>query len=252
MDALCAMHENGRSGEITGTVDELSRVCRCSPSQMQSAIEELERTGAAEVDAGCHGDVTLSNRRMARDAQERERNRKRKEKQRSRSSQKGGSGVSPESGPDVSRTCPGTFPFESENESEVETEADSHRQRNSDSDCAWDCPCGQRENSGTVCMSCHWTQDRTLLDLIAIAPPRALTSPRRLTSVWDDATAMTSGRTILNRYRRFLELAGGKRGSYVKSLVKWIEEGCFNEPDEAWKANVPADEPHVPEYQDAT
>ena len=123
LDALCAMHEDGRSGVLVGTVTELSRVCRCSPDEMQIAIDELKRTGAADVSLDCPGTFRLDNRRMMRDAEEREKERKKKAGQRSASPKKkrpeaAGKEVSPQ----VSRTCPPDVPFEYEIENENEVE----------------------------------------------------------------------------------------------------------------------------------
>jgi len=70
MDALCAMHDNNRSGQLQGSVAALARVCRCTPDEMQEALEELEQTGAADVQA-CNALVTLINRRMLTEASER-------------------------------------------------------------------------------------------------------------------------------------------------------------------------------------
>jgi hypothetical protein len=69
-DAICAMHEFDRSGSLTGTREQLSRVCRCALSDMQTAIAELDSTGAANVTER-NGVVTLVNRRMQREHQER-------------------------------------------------------------------------------------------------------------------------------------------------------------------------------------
>jgi len=76
LDALCAMHENGRSGTLTGTVEQLARVCRCSPTELTAAVVELERAGAADVPQ-YDSAVTLVNRRMKREAETREKTRKR-------------------------------------------------------------------------------------------------------------------------------------------------------------------------------
>jgi hypothetical protein len=69
-DAICAMHEFDRSGSLTGTREQLSRVCRCALSDMQTAIAELDTTGAANVTER-NGVVTLVNRRMQREHLER-------------------------------------------------------------------------------------------------------------------------------------------------------------------------------------
>jgi hypothetical protein len=71
MDLLCAMHEAGRSGELRGTTDQLARVARCSTAELVQALTELQTTGAADVNDR-NGVVTVSNRRMRRDAELRE------------------------------------------------------------------------------------------------------------------------------------------------------------------------------------
>lgn len=76
IDLLCAMHENNRAGELRGTPEQLSRVARCSPTELTQALTELGATGAANV-TECNGVVTVSNRRMKREAKAREQTRKR-------------------------------------------------------------------------------------------------------------------------------------------------------------------------------
>jgi hypothetical protein len=74
-DAICAMHENGRSGRLTGSYEQLSRVCRCSPEEMESACAELGETGTAALRVTeSNGIVTLENRRMSREAKVRQQN----------------------------------------------------------------------------------------------------------------------------------------------------------------------------------
>lgn len=74
IDALAAMHEQDRQGYVTGTAEQLARVCRCSTSEMTQAIMELDHTHCADVSHECHSlsqngpaIVTLKNRRMSRD-----------------------------------------------------------------------------------------------------------------------------------------------------------------------------------------
>lgn len=70
MDLICAMHENDRSGEVTGTVAGLARLCRCSPQEMVDSLEELKNTKTARVTER-HKNITIVNRRMEREAKER-------------------------------------------------------------------------------------------------------------------------------------------------------------------------------------
>lgn len=70
IDLLCAMHDSGQSGEITGTVEQLARLCRCSPDEMTAAIDDLAVTFTADV-TKCNGRVTLVCRRMKKEAKAR-------------------------------------------------------------------------------------------------------------------------------------------------------------------------------------
>ncbi len=71
MELLCAMHNLNRSGVITGTADQLSRICRCSAVEFVQCVNELqaERVGEITVRDGIY---TIVNRRMRREAKERE------------------------------------------------------------------------------------------------------------------------------------------------------------------------------------
>lgn len=71
IDLLCCMHEAGRSGELSGTRDQLARLGRCSTATLVLALDELKATGAADV-TDRNGVVTVTNRRMKREAKERE------------------------------------------------------------------------------------------------------------------------------------------------------------------------------------
>jgi len=87
IDLLCAMWFASPRGVITGTPETLSRLTRCTPSEMRSAILDLERNGAASVTRNAkvtlrHTKVTLSNRRMAREDKLRNQARLRAEKYR--------------------------------------------------------------------------------------------------------------------------------------------------------------------------
>lgn len=101
---------------------------------------------------------------------------------------------------------------------------------------SWDCPCGQKENTTRVCMTCNWLFDPILIDVVAIWPEAGLLSPRTLLSHWNAAAAQVGSEHLGERARRFIELCGGVRGggSSVKSLGKWLSEGCYSEPDAAW------------------
>jgi transposase-like protein len=72
MRLLCAMHDQG-SAEVQGTPLELSRIIGCgiTPEETLEAVEELKRTGAAEVRfKGPHdmsGSVRIMSRRLSRE-----------------------------------------------------------------------------------------------------------------------------------------------------------------------------------------
>lgn len=70
-EILGAMHELGRSGQITGTAQQLARVGRCTAAEAEEAVAELKSTRAAEVSER-NGSFTLINRRMKREYDERE------------------------------------------------------------------------------------------------------------------------------------------------------------------------------------
>jgi hypothetical protein len=48
-DAIDNMWLSGQSGELIGTVAQLSRLCRCFESEMKEALVELLETGAADI-----------------------------------------------------------------------------------------------------------------------------------------------------------------------------------------------------------
>ena len=86
IDLLCAMHENGRTGIITGTVVELAQMCRCSESEMSTALNELSRNKTAKIRKCPHPstECLITNRRMNREFKSRERWRLQKQRQRKR------------------------------------------------------------------------------------------------------------------------------------------------------------------------
>lgn len=84
IDLLCAMHELDRSGQVTGTTDQLARICRCTASEMSAAIAELKDTKTAQISER-DGRITVTSRRMSRECHERDSARERKQNQRSKS-----------------------------------------------------------------------------------------------------------------------------------------------------------------------
>jgi hypothetical protein len=71
MDLICAMHENGRLGQLRGTVEQLARVARCSTAELAQALTDLQSTCAADV-ADRNGVFTVVNRRMSRQSRKRQ------------------------------------------------------------------------------------------------------------------------------------------------------------------------------------
>jgi len=65
IDLLCGMHKLDRSGQITGTPDQLARICRCTTVEFVQAIDELCATCTADV-IKRNGQITVMNRRMKR------------------------------------------------------------------------------------------------------------------------------------------------------------------------------------------
>jgi hypothetical protein len=70
-DAISAMHGIDRCGQLSGTIEALARVCRCRVDEMRAAIDDLRLTGAADV-TECSSVVTLVNRRMRREFEDRQ------------------------------------------------------------------------------------------------------------------------------------------------------------------------------------
>ncbi|MET0753611.1 MAG: hypothetical protein ABWZ66_09565 [Pyrinomonadaceae bacterium] len=70
IDILCRMHESGRSGVITGTVEQLCRVCRATAAEMSLALDELSQSRTAVVSER-NGIYTIINRRMKEEDAER-------------------------------------------------------------------------------------------------------------------------------------------------------------------------------------
>ncbi|MFA5754215.1 MAG: hypothetical protein WC905_02605 [Patescibacteria group bacterium] len=81
IDLLCALHESGRSGIIQGTPEQLSRLCRSTTLEFDQALAELKSTNTADVTER-HGVVTVTNRRMKKDAIDRADNALRKKRSR--------------------------------------------------------------------------------------------------------------------------------------------------------------------------
>lgn len=70
-DAISAMHGLDRCGQLSGTFEGLARVCRCRVDEMRAAVDDLRSTGTADVTVS-NGIVTLVNRRMRREYENRQ------------------------------------------------------------------------------------------------------------------------------------------------------------------------------------
>lgn len=81
VDLLCAIHELDHAGQVTGTPEQLSRLCRCSVAQFVDALSEIKLTRSADVSER-NGIVTVTSRRMKRDSIEREKTNERVKKHR--------------------------------------------------------------------------------------------------------------------------------------------------------------------------
>ena len=81
MDMLSLMHENGRTGSLTGTEAELARMCRATRAEMTRALKELKASKSATVTVR-NADVTVTNRRMSREHKLREQARLRQKRHR--------------------------------------------------------------------------------------------------------------------------------------------------------------------------
>lgn len=73
IEVLGAMHQAGRSGVLAGTTEQISRVCRCTASDVVTALSELRLNGVAEVEEH-DGVYTIVSRRMRRESRERAQN----------------------------------------------------------------------------------------------------------------------------------------------------------------------------------
>lgn len=94
MDLLCAMDDAEYPGRLSGTLQQLARVARCTAEEMGAALTELGEMRAAHV-TGCNGKnvtcstrVTVENRRMVRESEEREKTRLRVARHRKKKAEK--------------------------------------------------------------------------------------------------------------------------------------------------------------------
>lgn len=70
IDLIVAMHQDGRSGELRETTEELARLARTTTAIVIQALTELQTTGTADVTFRNNA-VTVINRQMKREAESR-------------------------------------------------------------------------------------------------------------------------------------------------------------------------------------
>lgn len=71
IDLIVAMHQDGRSGELRETVEDLARLARTTTAILIPALTELQTTGTAHVTFR-NNSVTVVNRLMKREAKSRQ------------------------------------------------------------------------------------------------------------------------------------------------------------------------------------
>lgn len=64
-EALMVMWKQGETGELKGSINDLQRLCRCSPAEARGAVDEIKARNVAEV-RECNGVVTIICRSMQR------------------------------------------------------------------------------------------------------------------------------------------------------------------------------------------
>lgn len=83
-EALLVMWE-GRKATLTGSIEQLAAACRCTPVQMQRAVDDLRRNDAADITVG-NDSVMLTCRFLARKFKSAEMNRLRVNRHREKTS----------------------------------------------------------------------------------------------------------------------------------------------------------------------
>lgn len=87
LELLCGMHSLGHMGVITGTADQLARVCRCSVAEFVQSANELRDYHVAEISER-DGKYTIVNRRMRREYEEAKKAKERQNKYRRKTENK--------------------------------------------------------------------------------------------------------------------------------------------------------------------
>ena len=77
-DLLCRMHD-ADSGMVSGTIAELARLARATPDEMSAALDELGRSGTAEIESSDDGRIVVTCRRVKIESDRRAKDRARKQ-----------------------------------------------------------------------------------------------------------------------------------------------------------------------------
>lgn len=83
IDLLFRMHDRDRCGQLVGTRKGLAQLGRCTEPELDAALLELSQTKTATV-TDRHGEITVTNRRMRRDWEDRQEAAKRAKNYRNR------------------------------------------------------------------------------------------------------------------------------------------------------------------------
>lgn len=81
-EILDCMYYSKEQGSLTGFVSDLARLVGCGEAEMDDALNELKRLNVCDISVTHNGRITITNRRMAREAKDREQNRLRQERHR--------------------------------------------------------------------------------------------------------------------------------------------------------------------------
>jgi hypothetical protein len=99
-EMLDTMHLDGRTGELTGSVEQLSRMCHCPEAEVQRFLDENVSLNVADVILS-NGCVTVVNRSMSRAHLARVKAKERQDKYRGKEVSNGSvTGVASSNGPD--------------------------------------------------------------------------------------------------------------------------------------------------------
>lgn len=222
MDLLSAMHENGRSGELRGTAEQLARVARCGASELEAALTELQLHGAAHIEHRNQAYI-VRNRRMHREAIARKCN---ADKQKRHRDQRRNHDVTNKSPPSSSSSSsPSGEPRQDPLPPTTLTGDRSHpAQRFNDRDPRYDAIVKAYPNRTGRARGIAAAQEaaarlRTGSDDLGEHPPPA------------DAVAWLYARVLSFAKSPLAKQDGGK---YVPNLARWMDERRYADPPGAW------------------